>query len=238
MAYLKFISDENLIKHIGEVIFEISKAEREANEKLHKNVIDPFSALFDGIAHSIEYENWLNIEKVRQAQKTMQNAIGDFHQNIIGSIYDWENLGINGGLDVICKKKKIIAEIKNKFNTTKGNHKVELYDAIKTMLNDKKYKDYRGFVVHIIPKSKKEYNKLFTPPDAKIKKRRPENENIRVIDGKSFYTLATGRKQALKELFESIPIVIFDNFSKNLPNKLSKKEVSKYIKLFSLAYTI
>lgn len=233
MPYLKFISDKDLCSAVTKVVKIIEVAEHDVEDKLHKNVVDPFSALFHGITHSISYKEWIEQEKARQTQKTMQNAIGDFHQEILGSITGWKNLGVGGGLDVINQKKKIIAEVKNKFNTTKGNHKIEIYDAIKAKLKLSKYTNYVGYFVEVIPQGKKKYNKPFTPPDNKTGKRRPTKNKIRVIDGVSFYAMATGRKNALQELFEILPQVIADKHK----YKLNKKEAREYLKLFKMAFS-
>lgn len=233
MPYLKFISDKDLCSAVARVVNIIETAEHNNQIKLHKNVIDPFSALFHGITHSISYQEWIEQEKARQAQKTMQNAIGDFHQEILGSAPGWKNLGAGGGLDIVNKKKKIIAEVKNKFNTTKGNHKIEIYDAIKSKLKTPEYNDYVGYFVEVIPKGKKKYNKPFTPPDNKTKKRRPVKNKIRVVDGVSFYEIATGRKNALQELFEVLPQVLTDKHR----YKLSKQESKEYFELFKMAFS-
>jgi len=233
MPYLQYISDQKLIEAVSKVISAIEEASQDT-EHLHKNVVDPFSAFFDGVAHNITYDNWLKQEKARQAQKTMQNAIGDFHQEILGSIDGWKNLGPGGGLDVINEKLKIIAEIKNKFNTTKGNHKVKLYDSIKFQLKKPAFQDYTGYYVEIIPYGKKQYNVPFTPPDSSSKKRRPKNNKIRVIDGLSFYKLVSGKELALKELFEVLPAVVADHFK----YKLAKDEAIKYFELFKLAFPV
>ncbi|MFA6304537.1 MAG: Eco47II family restriction endonuclease [Patescibacteria group bacterium] len=233
MPYLKFISDQDLIKAVNKVVGIIEKAEEDADATLYQNVIDPFSALFHGITHSMSCKEWIMQEKARQTQKTMQNAIGDFHQEILGSIPGWKNLGVGGGLDVINLEKEIIAEVKNKFNTTKGNHKVEIYDAIKMTLKNNQHKDFTGYFVEIIPQGKRIYDKPFTPPDNKTKKRRPVNNKIRVIDGVSFYALATGRKFALQELFEVLPKVISENHKYNL----NKAETAQYFELFKRAFS-
>ncbi len=233
MSYLEFISDKDLCSAVSNVVKIIETAEHDAQIKLHKNVVDPFSALFQGITHSISYKEWIELEKARQTQKTMQNAIGVFHQEVLGSIYGWEDLGTGGGLDVANPEMKVIAEVKNKFNTTKGNHKIEIYDAIKSKLKTPEYHDYIGYFVEVIPQGKKKYNKPFTPPDNKTKKHRPIRDKIRVIDGVSFYALATGRENALQELFEVLPHVIIDNHK----YKLSKKEAKEYFELFRMAFS-
>ena len=233
MPYITFISDEDLSSAVAGVVKIIESAEHDAQVKLYKNVIDPFSALFHGVTRSISFKEWVEQEKARQTQKTMQNAIGDFHQKILGSVPGWKNLGAGGGLDVVNEKMKIVAEIKNKYNTTKGNHMVAVYDAVKSTLKIPACIDYTGYVVEIIPKGKKPYDKPYTPSDNKTKKRRPVNKKIRVIDGKSFYTLATGRNRALQELFEVIPQVIADNHH----YKLSQNEAREYFKLFERAFS-
>ncbi|MFA6551822.1 MAG: Eco47II family restriction endonuclease [Patescibacteria group bacterium] len=233
MPYLKFITDKQLISAVGKVVKIIETAEHEADNNLHKNVIDPFSALFHGATHAITYKEWIEQEKARQSQKTMQNAIGDFHQEILGAIPGWSNLGTGGGLDVVNLKMKIIAEVKNKFNTTKGNHRVEVYDAIKSKLKTETYANFTGYFVEVIPQGKKTYNKPFVPPDNKTKRRRPSNKYIRIIDGKSFYTLAAGRKYALKELFEAVSHILVDEYK----FKLSKTEALQYFELFKMAFS-
>lgn len=234
MPYLSFIKDQDLLKAVKRVIQKIENAEKSIDLKLYKNVLDPFSALFDGITHGIPYSEWLKSEKVRQIQKTMQNAIGDFHQDILGSIHGCENLGTGGGLDICNRKRKIIAEVKNKFNTTKGNHKVEIYDAIKNKLKKKEFDGFIGYYVEIIPPGKKIYDKPFVPSDNKTEKRRPSNKFIRVVDGRSFYQMMTGDELALQKLFESLPHVIADNF----PYKLDKRQAKEYIALFARAFKV
>lgn len=232
MSYLNYISDKSLVAAVSKVVKIIENAKHNEDRNLYKNVIDPFSALFQGVTNNLNYQQWVEQEKARQLQKTMQNAIGEFHQEILGSINGWKNLGVGGGLDIVNEKFKIIAEVKNKYNTTKGNHKVEVYDAIQSKITSSAYPSYTGFFVEVISKHKKKYNKPFVPPDSKTKKRRPVNEMIRVIDGVSFYEIATGRKNALRELFYVLPQVLLDNHK----YKLSKVDIKDYQKLADLAF--
>ena len=178
------------------------------NKKIFKNTLDPFSAVLDAkIMHS-SIDEWIkNVELARQKQKSLQNEIGNIHQEILGSLDGWSDLGIGGVIDLENKEKKIIAEIKNKWNTTKGNHMTEIYDDINHLLKNK-YLSYVGYYVEILPKNGKKYNKNFTPSDNKKKERRPDNVKIRVIDGESFYELVTGNKNALRILFNEFPILI------------------------------
>jgi hypothetical protein len=234
MAYLQFIADSKLLAAVTKVIRKIESAQGDVDLKLYKNVLDPFSALFDGLTHNMSYDDWISSEKMRQIQKTMQNAIGDFHQDLLGGISGCENLGVGGGVDICNRGKKIIAEIKNKFNTTKGNHKVEIYDAIRGKLKKPEFTGFVGYYAEIIPQNKKVYNKPFVPSDSKTKRKRPANQSIRLIDGKSFYTLMTGNPSALQQLFEVLPQVISDHF----PYSWNKVEEEKYLELFARAFDV
>lgn len=206
---LSFIKNEDLYGHVEMVLNVEKTAVKETENKLYKNVIDPFSALFDASYQGLYFDQWINQEKSRQAQKTLQNAIGEFHQNILGSISGWKNLGTGSVTDLVNKDKKIIAEIKNKFNTTKGNHKTAIYEDFKNLLN-KEYAGYVCYYVEIIPQAKKEYDKPFCPSDNRKGKRKPSNPKIRIIDGKSFYSLVSGEKNALEQLYLVLPKVIGD----------------------------
>jgi len=211
---LSFISNKDLYGQVEMVLNTAAAASRESETKLYKNVVDPFSALFDASWQGINLDQWIRQEKSRQTQKTLQNAIGEFHQNILGSVLGWKNLGKGNIADLSNENKKIIAEIKNKFNTTKGNHKIAIYEDFKKLV-DKDHKDYVCYYVEIIPQAKKEYDKPFCPSDNRKGKRKPKNTKIRVIDGRSFYALATGEKDALEKLYLVLPQVIGDLLGDN-----------------------
>ncbi|MFH0820705.1 MAG: Eco47II family restriction endonuclease [Candidatus Peregrinibacteria bacterium] len=229
--YLPYIEDAKLIKETASILDKIEMVSGIAGKGLYSNVIDPFSAFFDAATQGISLKDWLKQENARQIQKTMQNCIGDFHQCVLGSMKGWENLGRGQIVDVENKKRKIVAEIKNKYNTTKGNHKIEIYDDLESVLSMRN-KGWISYYVEIIPQNKKTYDKPFVPSDHKNKARRPVNERIRVIDGKTFYSLASGDKNALKNLYLILPKVIKD--IKGIA--LSDKFKSDFLELFHKAF--
>ncbi len=181
------------------------------DRNIFRNTIDPFSAMFDSIIQSLTSEKWLVKERGRQIQKTLENSIGEFHQNILGSMPGWENLGKGKIIDIVNAEQLLIAEVKNKYNTAKGNNRVSIYDDLDQSLSNN-YIGFTGYYVEIIPARRKikRYNKPFTPSDNKTKTRRPANERIRIIDGVSFYGLASKTSDALKLLYDVMPQVIAD----------------------------
>lgn len=206
IRFVNFLSNEDFLSAVVDVTNVLKKAKNDADKKIYSNVLDPFSAIFEAVYFEMDLSEWIEKEKSRQTQKSMQNKIGEFHQRIIGCVDGWENYETGYVVDVINKEKKVVAEIKNKFNTTKGNHKKTVYDDLERFLEINP--GYTAYCVEIIPQGAKRYNKPFVPPDNVSKQRRNENEKIRVIDGYSFYELVTGETDALIKLYRALPEAI------------------------------
>lgn len=210
MPRLSFISDAALHTAVTHLLEIATKARAKADKDFERNVIDPFAVLFEMSGFKADEAAWLAGEKNRQAQKSLQNHVGTFHQAILGMMQGWQDLGTGSVVDAVCPDKKIIAEIKNKHNTVKGSDKVKVYDQMETLVMTKghQYKDFTAYYVEIIPKSGLRYDKEFTPPDSAKGQPRRANPLIRQIDGYSFYALATGVPDALEQLFTALPDVI------------------------------
>ncbi len=234
MPLLPWIADESLKSAVKNLLLTAKSAKVSAKKEFGKNVIDPFSSVFEIAGFETDFESWIKSETARQAQKTLQNHIGEFHQIILGSVKGWENKKTGNVIDLICKKQKILAEVKNKFNTTSGGKLADLYFSLERAVMPKMsvYKGYTAYYVIIIPKKKNRYNKEFTPSSKESGQRCTANEKIREIDGASFYTLVTGRENALEELFDILPQTI--SLCSNGAYKIKSPEKLK--KFFSLAY--
>ena len=188
------------------IVTSAYEAESSDND-LRKNTLDVFSASIDSAIRGISFDEWLLQEKQRQVQKTLQNRIGELHQEILGTFDGVNSLGVGEIIDLKSTSKKFIAEIKNKHNTTKGNHKTMVYDDLEACLKGED-PDVIAYYVEVLPRNGKTYNEPFTPPDNVLKTRRPLNERIRRIDGMSFYTLASGSTETLLEIYKLIPELI------------------------------
>lgn len=189
---------------------------------LYRNTLDCFSASLDALVQGVSLDEWMTQERVRQVQKTKQNAIGSLHEEIIGSIAEVDRIEVGGLVDIVSHEKKILAEIKNKHNTTKGNHKVAVYDDL--VMGVERYPGYTGYYVEILPKGQNAYNTCFVPSDNKSSKRRASRKDIRKIDGRTFYALLTGVENAIDELYRELPSIaaeiIYEEFDKRIPSDL------------------
>lgn len=235
MSKLDWITDEKLNDAVSRLLEKAGEAKKKALTMFGRNVIDPFSALFEMSGFEMNYEDWIANETARQAQKTLQNHVGEFHQNILGSCDGWVNMNKGGVIDLISKEEKIIAEVKNKYNTISGGKLSDLYYSFDNLVMPKSsiYKDFTAYYVVIIPSKPKRFNKEFVPSDKAKGKRCPVNNIIREIDGSSFYSLVTKDANALENLFELLPTVIAEcsNGEYKFP------ENGKLKKFFDLAYT-
>ncbi|UYM57732.1 Eco47II family restriction endonuclease [Leclercia adecarboxylata] len=174
---------------------------------LFRNTLDCFSCVIDASVRGISIEEWLEIERGRQIQKTLQNQIGEMHQRIIGTLPGITDLGVGGVLDIRSDYLRFVAEIKNKHNTTKGNHKIAIYDDLERYLLHCP-QDYVGYYVEILPVNGRRYNEPFTPSDNNSGQRRLSNNRIRRIDGATFYGLITGEPSAIRTLYNMFPAII------------------------------
>lgn len=235
MPYLKWISDKDLQTCSKKLLSVAQRSMDNSQKNMYKNVIDPFSALFQMAGFDMDAAAWVKAEQARQAQKSFQNHVGDFHQNVLGCVRGWDNLSVGNVVDLKSDTKKIIAEIKNKHNTVTGGSLKNVYDDLESEIMPKSsiYHGYTAYFVNIIPKKATRFNQEFTPSDKATGARKHPNRKIRIIDGASFYELVTGDRDALKDLFNALPNVLNDLLNKS---QLTKKEVIDLENYFRRAY--
>ena len=220
-TFFPYVEDEILITEVKLILTNMSSSMTEIQKDLYDNVIDPFSAVFDSVGNNFSYDEWIQMEQGRQLQKTLQNSIGYFHQKILGSVDGWIDPGNGGGFDSENTERKIIAELKNKWNTLNSSSSEATYDKMVRFLDARK--GYNGYVVIIIPKKPARFNKPFRVPGKEIR------EDLRTVDGATYYEMVTGDKDALMKLFTGLTEII-----KTTHNGSFDQE--KYLGLFNRAY--
>ncbi len=210
MPKLSFIPDDSLEHEVRYLLDIASAAKTKAEVNFNRNVIDPFAVLFEMSGFNVDETAWEKGEKNRQIQKTLQNHVGSFHQRILGFVDGWRDTGTGGVIDLASEKHKVIAEIKNKYNTVKGSDKVKIYDQLEMQVMTKghQYKGFTAYYVEVIPQAGQRYDKEFVPSDSAQGQQRKATPLIRQIDGYSFYGLVTGVPDALSQLFSVLPDVI------------------------------
>lgn len=203
-SYPSWISEQDLSKAIRHVYEKYKKALEGQNlRSFNKNVIDPFTLLFDVTLTEKDIEDWLQEESARQLQKTLSNAVGDFHQIVLGSCKGWKNLGTGNetGLDLKKEDNTVFAEIKNKYNTMNSNSSQTVFNKLKTILTI--YPSATAYLVQVIKKPGPSYDLCWGYKGN-------NNQRIRIISGDKFYEKVTGQPTALKQLYSILSKTISD----------------------------
>lgn len=226
----KIIPDSILQKEIEKLL---KATYHEAENEFEKNVIDPFSFLFECILFNKKNHNdWKKSEILRKQQKAFGNHLGRFHQNIMCSMQDCYEPE-EGGVDFVNEKKKIIAEIKNKHNSTNQDSKAGSFDKLKHELSKKNREDFTAYFVTILPKNIKDYETQFITTKNKTKSQyREPDEKILTTNAELFYEKISETKNVLKSIYQRIPEIIIkidSSKKKNIDKLVKEKEFNYYL---------
>ena len=197
---LGFISDQDLFNHVQETVmkyrFVIDL------KKFNKNLVDPIKCTFDVQVYGKTIAQVVEAEVLRQLDKSNNNHIGYFHQNIFRHIGNgW--VVPKEGYDVENGQRKIFVEMKNKHNTMNSSSSQKTYMRMQHSIN--KDKDALCLLVEVIAMASQ--NKAWTISLDKIA---ISDERIRRVSMDKFYEMVTGDKFAFKRLCEVLPLVISD----------------------------
>lgn len=224
MAYLSFISDENLENHIKNTLEKYHETLKKIDlNKFNENIIDPIKLTFDSIVYNKKIKNILNEEIARQRDKTNTNAIGYFHQNIFKYI---NNCSVpQHGFDIIFDngETKYYVELKNKHNTmNKGGA-----DSVYINLQNQALKDEKCIcaLVEVIAKNSQNVKWQRTLDGKKM-----EHDRIRRISIDKFYEIVTGEPDAFAKLCKVLPEIITKIVNKTIASKREKDTVFKELK--------
>lgn len=228
--YVDFVSDEHFLKCVRHVIEKYIVETKEVVEvdlkKLQKNDLDPFKMVFD-VIHLGSLDTWLKKEAERQADKTLNNAVGEFHQKLLGGVNGWEDLETGDESEVDLKKKNnsIFIELKNKHNTMNAPAEKSVRNKLESIA--KKYPASINYWAFVIGKKGSSGETVW------IKKGFKQNPRIKKIWGKEVYKLVTGKASSLEETWNALPKAISDIIkSKNLSEKDTKRLKELFIKTF------
>jgi len=197
---LGFISDEDLFFHVKETVekyrFNIDL------KKFNKNLIDPIKLTFDSKIYGKSLEETIELEIIRQMDKSNTNHIGYFHQNIFKYI-DGEWAVPKQGFDLVNEKEKIYVEMKNKHNTMNSSSAQKTYIAMQSKIL--KGADVRCMLVEVIAKQSQN-----VPWKISINSEQYVHDNIRRVSMDKFYEMVTGNAITFKSLCEVLPLVLED----------------------------
>lgn len=195
-----FISNEDLFNHVKETVLRYS-----ANinlKEFNKNIIDPIKLTFDAKVYGRTMEEVVASECIRQMDKSNNNHIGYFHQNLFryaGS--GWEVPA--EGFDVVNEERHIFVEMKNKHNTMNSAASQKTY----IKMQNKIVRDSHAtcMLVEVIATKSQDKTWIIT-----VDKERFNNEHIRRVSIDKFYEIVFGDSLAFANLCKALPVVLDD----------------------------
>lgn len=199
MPYLSFISDADLFKCIGELYHVYENCQREFTlNDFYKNKVDPIKFQFDMAFNGISEDAYIKAEITRQVDKTISNAIGDFHQRLLGCIAGINDLGVGSGCDLVNDQHTIFAELKNKHNTMNSSSAEATIQKLIHFADE--YPNATCYWIQII--AKRSIDELW---EGNFNGTFYSHPRVRKISADRFYALVTGIPDAFYQLCNILP---------------------------------
>lgn len=204
--YLTYITDAHLLQCIANLHKSYTKAKNKLTKKdFYKNKVDTIKLTFDSLFNGIDEDTLIQAEILRQIDKTINNSIGTFHEQILGGIHGYER-GTLSGYDIKAVDDSLFADIKNKHNTMNSDSMESLFQKLARYAND--YKKAKCYWVQILAKDS--FNEPWT---GIINKKEYSHSRVYRISGDQFYALLSGQDDALFQLYKALPVAIGDYLS-------------------------
>lgn len=224
---LDFISKTDFERHVLKTLNEYQEVLKSIDlKKFNSNVIDPIKLLFDKHIYVKSYKEIIALELQRQRDKSNNNSIGYFYQNIFQYIKGCKVP--RSGWDIVFKgeKNSYFVELKNKHNTMNSSSSQKTFMKMQNhLLNSKNSKDICALVEVIAKKSANE-----TWIISLDGQRQASNERLRRISIDKFYEIITGDNLSFKKLCEQLPKTINKLLKQNSHLQLEKDSVYNELK--------
>ena len=213
--YVDFISDEHFLECVANLHKAYSKAKNNITKKnFYKNKVDTVKLTFDSKFNDIDEESLIQAEILRQIDKSINNSIGTFHEQILGGIKGFE-VGKLSGFDIKATDDSLFADIKNKHNTMNSSSAEALFQKLARYADD--YKKAKCYWVQILAK-----NSFCELWKGEINGKEYSHSRVYKISGEQFYALLSGKDDALFQLYKNLPVAIKDYL-----NSVEKSELAK-----------
>jgi hypothetical protein len=199
--YVNYISDKHLLQCVANLHKAYLKAKNNVSKKsFYSNKVDTIKLTFDSKFNDIDEESLIQSEILRQIDKSINNSIGTFHEQILGGIEGYE-VGVLSGYDVKATDDSLFADIV----VDELPYEYEEFAFNKLAERAKFSKDSMFYLV--ILNSENSFSEKFIVSNSEST---ISHKRVFKISGDKFYDLLSGRENALTELYEAIPIVIDD----------------------------
>lgn len=234
---ISFISEEDFTEHVKATIEKYGdKLKSYDLKRFNSNLIDPIKLIFDKTVYRETWNGTISNEIFRQRDKSNNNHIGYFHQNIFKYINDCEVP--QNGWDVIVTKPNgilmpdgsrvstVYVEMKNKHNTMNSASAGKTFIKMQNqLLSDD---DCACFLVEAISKQSQNIKWTTTVDGNKV-----GHKLIRRVSMDQFYNIVTGEDDAFYKLCLVLPTVIKKVVETAKSNLIPQDTVIEELKLIA-----
>lgn len=227
--YLDFVSDEHFLECVKYVCDSYPQISTEVDMgELGELGLDVFKMIFDINTRKITVDDWINSEVIRQADKTVSNRVGEFHQKLLGGVKGWKDLGRGHslGIDLKNDKNTIFIELKNKHNTVKGEDLKHVFDKLKR-ISDQYLKAF-VYYAYIIPKRPGSGERVWRTSQ------REQCEQVMEAWGARVYEIVTRDKNALEKTWIALPKAVEEVLGQK--SLIRKKDMKRLAEFFRQAF--
>jgi hypothetical protein len=201
--YLSFISDKHLLNCISNLHKAYLKAKNNITKtNFYSNKVDTIKLTFDSKFNDIKEDNLIQAEILRQIDKSINNSIGTFHEQVLGGMKGFE-IGNLSGFDIKAKDNTLFADIKNKHNTMNSSSAEALFQKLSRYADA--FKKAKCYWVQILAKNS--FNELWK---GEINGKEYSHSRVYKISGDQFYALLSGQNDAMFQLYKILPTAIKD----------------------------
>jgi hypothetical protein len=201
--YVNFISDEHMLNCVRNLHNAYLRAKNNISKSsFYTNKIDTIKLTFDAKFNEINEEDLIQSEILRQIDKSINNSIGTFHEQILGGIEGYE-VGSLSGFDIKASDNTLFADIKNKHNTMNSSSAEALFQKLARYADD--YKKAKCYWVQILAKGS--FNEHWK---GEINGKEYSHSRVYKISGDQFYALLSGQNDAFFQLYKALPNAIHD----------------------------
>lgn len=216
--YLPYITDDHLLQCIGNLYKAYAQAKSKfTKKKFYSNKVDTLKFTFDAHFNHLTEEQLINFEIKRQIDKSITNAIGTFHEEILGGIEGFE-MGNKSVYDIKATDNTLFADIKNKHNTMNSSSAEALYKKLERFADS--LPEATCYWVQIWAT-----NSFNEPWKTTFKNKTYHHPRVFKISGDQFYALLSGHHDALFQLYKVLPQAITD-FRKSLGSQEKQDSIS------------
>lgn len=202
--YVEFVDDAHFYSCVKRVCDRYAELQRHDTEGLLKrSVVDPFKMVLDMGNRGTPPRDWEEADANRIRDKSLNNAIGEFHQGLLGGVEGWTSLptGHRLGVDLAREDNTAFIELKNKYNTLSGSKRDAVRGTLERILRE--HPRAVCYWAYILARDGTSGERVWVF-------RNSTNPNIRVAWGSRVYALVTGSDSSLSEAWGALPRAMGD----------------------------